>query len=318
MKISKDSGSTEQGMEIHPRLPDFLIIGAAKAGTTALFKAIGRHPHVYLPIDKEPRFFSFLDRSFDLAGPGAERLYRTSCKNTKDYMALFSECPESAVTGEASACYLECKRAPQKSHEWLPRAKLIAILRHPVDRAYSHFLNLRHDGKEPLADFKDAFMASDERAAARWIHWFHYKQKGFYGAHINRWLEYFPREQLLILFYEDWLERPGRVLNAIWNHLGIASIDEPLITKENVTSLKPRWVWLNQKMTDPENRLRLWAQHYLPLAIRDTITRQLLRMNLKPGPQLDPILRRELAGIYAEDLNIIEALTCRDLRIWLK
>jgi hypothetical protein len=71
-------------------------------------------------------------------------------------------------------------------------------------------------------------------------------------------------------------------------------------------------------MTDPENKLRIWAQRYLPLVIRDAITRPLFGMNLKPGPKLDPELRRELAGIYSEDLKIIEALTGRDLQLWRK
>ena len=318
MNIPKDQELIEQSKKASARLPDFLLIGAPKAGTTALFTAIGRHQRVYLPAKKEPSFFSYADRSFDYKGPGALRHYNKFTLDAAAYQELFSACPESSVTGEASVMYLYCIQAPQKAHQWIPQAQLFVILRHPVERAYSQFLHLRQEGMEPLTNFQDAFRASEERAAARWRPWFYYKQRGFYGAHIMRWLEYFPREQLMILFYEDWMTNPAEMLNAIWQRLGLNTISTPKITKENVSSRQPRWPWLNYKMTDPDNKLRIWAQRYLPLVIRDAITRPLFGMNLKPGPKLDPILRREITSLYSEDLKIIEALTGRDLQLWRK
>jgi hypothetical protein len=296
--------------------PDFLVIGAAKAGTTALFKAIGRHPRTFSPEVKEPRFFAFAESPPAFEGPNGAVNSRQVISSTAAYLALFADCPPGSLTFEASNEYLTCDRAHAMAVRHVPSARLIVMLRHPVERAFSHFLHLRSEGLEPSRSFEDAWEACDTRTAAAWMPVFNYRDRGFYGAQLSRWMESFPQEQFLVLFYEDWRDRPAEVLERVWQHLGLDPLESPVITKENVSSRQPRWPWLHRHIVDLENPIRLLAQRALPLRVRDAITAASGAINLKPGPKLDPELRARLARTYWDDLAIVEKITGRDLAAW--
>lgn len=297
------------------KLPDFLIIGAAKAGTTALFRAVSQHPGIFCSPDKEPRFFAFAGQSPSFTCPG--NMFNAEVLVTKesDYLHLFSRCPSGAKAGEASAIYLSSPSAPETAARCVPGARLIAILRHPVERGYSQWLHRRQEGFEKLGDFEEAWAEEDNRVALGWSPLWEYRNRGYYGRQLTRWLEFFPREQLLILFYEDWLNQPVQTLELIWRHIGVEPVAEPVITRENVTSRRPRWRWLHRRMVE-NNALRRWAQRNLPLAVRDAITDPIKKINLVPGPRLDPLVRAQLAPAFHEDLRTVESLTQRNLTAW--
>lgn len=298
------------------RWPDFLLIGAAKAGTTALFKAIGQHPGVYCPSEKEPRFFAHAGTSPMFAGPNGASNARRIVADEAAYCSLFAACPPGRLAFEASTEYLASERAPREAARRVLSARLIVMLRHPVERAYSQFLHLRAEGVEPFERFDDAWQASAARMADGWRAVFDYRHRGFYGAQLTRWLEHFPREQLLILFYEDWRARPADVLAQVWRHLDLTPSVQLEVTEENVSSRQPHWAWLHHQMTDLDNPIRRFAQRVLPLRARDAITRTVGAVNLAPGPRLDPALRAQLARVYHDDLDHLEILTGRDLRAW--
>jgi hypothetical protein len=296
-------------------LPDFLILGAAKAGTTALYGALSRHPLVYCSAEKEPRFFEHAGSPPRFRDPAGEASARRVVSDEAAYRALFADCPPGRLAGEASTEYLSGQRAPAVAFRYVPQARLIAILRHPVERAYSQYLFLRHEGAEPLATFEAAWAAEEERIAGGWRPATHYRARGFYGRALGHWLDVFPREQLLVLFHEDWLGRPEHTLGLVCRHLGIEPLVRPAIRRENVSSRQPRWAWLHHRMVE-DNGLRRWAQRRLPLALRDVITRSITGLNLKRGPRLDPALRARLAVVYHDDLKQVEALTGRGLAAW--
>ena len=295
------------------RLPDFLLIGAAKAGTTALFAALARHPCVYASQTKEPRFLAYADAVPSFKGPGGAKYASTIVTDAASYRSLFAGCPENARAGEASTDYLCSEAAPHVARRLVPQARIVAILRHPVERAYSQFLHLRQHGHEPVPDFEAAWMDESRRAAAGWRPSHLYQRRGFYGQQLTRWLGHFPREQLLILFYEDWCERPAELLALAWRHIGLQPLTDPAVERENVSSRQPRWKWLHQLMVG-DNRLR--QQRWLPLGARKAITRTILRVNTRYGPALDPAVRARLATAYLDDLRMVEGLTGRDLGAW--
>src|SRR6185369_6769916 len=198
-----------------PKLPDFLIIGAAKAGTTALFRSISRHPRVFGSPVKEPAFFAYA------GSPPPAPWGRRRISDEAAYLRLFADCPPGALAGEASTEYLSSERAPSTAFRYVPQARLIAILRHPVERAYSQYLHVKQNGREPEASFEAAWAAEEQRIEQGWRPGTHYRTRGFYARALARWLEVFPREQLLILFYEDWLARPADTLGRVWAHLGL-------------------------------------------------------------------------------------------------
>lgn len=298
------------------KLPDFLILGAAKAGTTALFKAIGRHPQVFSPALKEPRFFAYAGSPPIFCGPAGPSSPPPPVTEESDYLELFKDCPLDGKTFESSTVYLSDERAPETASKYVPKCRLIAILRHPVERAYSHFLHARSLGLEPVSNFEDAWEKSIIRKKENWSPIFHYKDRGFYGAQLIRWLKHFPPEQLLVLFYEDWLAAPGEVLARIFKHVGLDATESNRVTRENVSSRQPRWMWLQRQMLDQGHPLRRLARRALPLWVRDAVTGFVAAINLTQGPTLDPAVRRRLTKTYHDDLEMVEKMTGRNLDAW--
>ena len=198
-------------------LPDFLILGAQKAGTTALYAYLRRHPHITGPSWKEVSFF---DRHWTRGEPWYRGNFPNVLRSRGD------------VVGEASPSYLFHPLAPQRVAVLVPSAKLIAVLRNPVDRAYSHYQHEVALGREPLS-FEDALEAEDERTRGEeerllaepgyfsYAWWnYTYAARGRYAEQLERWLAVFPREQLLILPSEELLGEPERTHTRVLEFLG--------------------------------------------------------------------------------------------------
>ncbi len=297
------------------RWPDFLIIGAAKAGTTALFKAIARHPQICVALTKEPRYFAFPGARPQFPCPGGEHAAAGIVWDTQEYLALYGKWLPGQRSGEASTTYLMHPEAPANAHARVPDARLIAILRHPVDRAYSHWLHQRHQGMEEFSDFEEALAAEHRRRELGWRQSWQYRPNGCYGSQLQGWLQYYPREQLLILFYDDWKADPQGLLRQVFAHIGVDPNVPVAVTRENVSSMQPRWSWLHHQLVR-DSALRRWTQRNLPPWIGSTVTKSVNSVNLAQGPRLDPSLRNQLAAGFHAEIDIVEAITGRDLRHW--
>lgn len=191
--------------------PDFVIIGAQRGGTTSLYRYLTAHPEVGAALRKEVHFF---DQNYD--------------KGVDWYLAHFPLRGEATVVGEGSPYYLLHPEVPGRMRAVVPRAKLIALLRNPVDRAYSQYqLNVRR-GLERLS-FEDAVDQEPERLAAgdrrsmMTSRRASYVTRGRYAEQLERWLGVFPREQMLILKSEELYADPQRVLHQV-----LAYLDLPL------------------------------------------------------------------------------------------
>jgi hypothetical protein len=200
-------------------LPDFLIIGAQKAGTTALYAYLRRHPGITGPSWKEVSYF---DRHYDRG----EAWYRGNFPNRAR--------ARGKLVGEASPSYIFHPLGPERVRALVLEALLVALVRNPVDRALSHYHHEVALGREPLS-FEDALDAEDERlrgeeerlvadpryfSRAWWSH--AYKARGRYAEQLERWLAVFPREQLLILPSEDLGAEPERAHARVLDFLGAA------------------------------------------------------------------------------------------------
>ena len=199
-------------MTVPGRLPDFLLLGAPKCGTSALHAALARHPRLYLSDPKEPKYFLTADAPPPTSGGGpgdvatwAEHVWRRA-----DYEALFAKAPAEALCGESTVFYLYDTAAQRRIRETLPHARLIAVLRDPVERAHSNWAHLRGAGLEPEADFRCALGREVGRAAAGWAHFWHYAAQGRYGEQLDHLYGLFPREQVLLLRYRELRDDPGR------------------------------------------------------------------------------------------------------------
>jgi Sulfotransferase domain len=200
-------------------LPGFLVIGAQKAGTTALYAYLRQHPAITGPSWKEVSFF---DRHY----ARGEAWYRGNFPNSLR--------TRGDLVGEASPSYLFHPLGPERVAGLVPEARLIALVRNPVDRAYSHYQHEVALDREPLS-FEDALAAEDERLRgeedrmladpAYFSHaWWNYtyRARGLYAAQLERWLAVFPREQLLIVPTDDLAADPGATYARVLEFLGAA------------------------------------------------------------------------------------------------
>lgn len=191
------------------RLPDFVIIGAQRGGTTSLYQYLTAHPDVGPAFRKEVHYFErFHDKGLDW------------------YLSHFPVRGEVPIVGEASPNYLIHPDAPERALGVVPHARLIALLRNPVDRAYSHYQMKVKRGIEPLS-FEDALdkererlSGSDDPASPAWRH-YSYVERGLYVDQLQRWMAVFPREQFMIIKSEDLYEDPERVLGQTQAYLGL-------------------------------------------------------------------------------------------------
>ena len=154
-------------------LPDFLVAGVPKAGTTALHAALSGHPGLYLSPIKEPKFFLTDGPPPAKGGPGDALTYREHVWQRDQYEALFDAAPAGTLRGESTPLYLYDPEAMGRIGELIPAAKLIVIVRDPVERAHSNWTHLWSAGLEPIGDFVSACAEEERRIAAGWASFWH-------------------------------------------------------------------------------------------------------------------------------------------------
>lgn len=260
-------------------LPNFLVLGAAKAGTTALFHYLQQHPDIFMYPGKESNFFALMNQPLDFRGPGDQfAINHFSITSLERYLAQFDGVGHERAIGEASPLYLYDPRAPHTIQHFIPHAKLIAILRHPVERGYSAFAHMIRDGREPHPDFAHALAMEDERIADRWEHIWHYTQMGFYAAQLRRYYDLFPSHQIQVYLYDDFVHNPLAVIHDIFRFLEVDARFVPDTSmRHNVAS----------------------SSHF-------------------PKPPLLPQVRQQLIQRFTPDILQLQTLLERDMSPWLE
>ena len=200
-------------------LPNFIIIGAEKAGTTALWQFLKQHPQIFMSAVKEPQFFGYEGREVSFNGPGPVVKEALPITDFKEYQSLFKGADGYPAVGEASPSYLYNSRAPERIRHYVPQAKLIAILRNPVDRAYSRFLHLVREDREPVGDFLEAVEKEQWRIEHNWWPDFFYTRNGFYHSQLSRYYDLFDTNQIKVYLYENLSADPLGTLRDIFSFL---------------------------------------------------------------------------------------------------
>jgi sulfotransferase family protein len=270
------------------RLPDFLIVGAMKSGTSTLRAYLDAHPEVFCA--REQHFFNLhFDRGADwyrqrFAAAGAKRL-------------LGEKCPE----------YLHNPVAAERMGGLLPDARLIVLLRDPVERAYSHYWHERRTGRETLS-FAQALAAEPERRSAKETR-YAYVERGRYLSQLQRIDELYPRERVLVLLFEDLRDDPAGTFAAVCRFLGVDDTFSPSALGEvrnPYRTYRPRWLF---KLLTNQQR---WKR--LPPRFASWIGRRMTRRaSYQP---MDESIRGELQARFKEDNRALASWLGRDLAAW--
>jgi hypothetical protein len=307
--------SAEGGRRVS--MPNFLVIGAQKSGTTALYHYLRQHPQVYMSPVKEPHFFVFENKDVDYRGPrDREILSQMVVTEIEAYSKLFGGVTDETAVGEASAGYLHSPEAPGHIRRHAPGAKLIAVLRDPAERAYSSFLHMTRDGREPLDGFEQALEVEEARIRDNWGSVYHYRQKGFYHSQLERYFEAFGRERIRVYLYEDLREDPLGMLRDVFNFLGVDDDFRPNVSLRHNVSGVPRSRALHG-LLGRSHPLKSAVKPFVPEVVRLRLVTSLRNRNLSRPSPLSPRIRGRLIENYREDILRLETLIGRDLSGWL-
>ncbi len=210
-------------------LPDFIIIGTQRGGTTSLYAYLGQHPQITPAVRKEVHFF---DNNFQKG----VNWYRTQFPFSIEKSIAKNIGKQNFITGEASPYYLFHPHAPERVAKIVPDAKLIVLLRNPIDRAYSHYYHEVELGHEQLS-FEEALAQEEARTHEESAHiatdqqycsynhqHYTYLSRGIYAEQLQRWLNLFPREQVLVIKSEDFYADPDSILQQTLTFLKISTV----------------------------------------------------------------------------------------------
>jgi len=299
-------------------LPTFLVIGAAKSGTTSLYHYLRQHPEVFMPEVKEPRFFAYVDDPPEMVGPGDEVSNEKAgaVYTWENYCALFSEAEGANAIGEASVNYLYSETAPHRISECLSDVQLIAVLRNPIERAYSHYLHLLRSGREPYRDFRAALDAEETRRREGWEWSWHYTEMGFYSKQLSRYFEHFDREQVSVYLFDDFKEDNLAVTQDIYGQIGVDDTFVPDASLMHAKTGVPVSDWFQNFLLTPEHPIRRAVRTVLPEGVRDWLFKALQNANLSK-PEMEEDVHEDLVALYRDEVARLERLLDRDLSHWL-
>jgi hypothetical protein len=283
------------------KLPDFILIGAGKCGTTSLFNYLNQHPQIDLCPQKETYFF--LPESV-----------RTKFKpwgaitDVEEYKALFANAPIDRVVGEISTTYYKHGDSAKIIHDTLPNVKIIAILRDPANRAFSDYQMHFRKGNE-TQDFS-ALITPDNR----------FVKPGFYYSELIPYFEIFEATKIKILFFDDLTQHPVKFIQDLFAFLEIDAEFMPDISSKAREGGLPKNQSLNLLLTQ-KNYLRTLVatvlKLFLPLTLRQKIRSNLIKNNIEEAT-LSTKVRKQLIEIYRSDILKLQELTGRDLSAWLE
>lgn len=295
------------------RLPDFLIIGAYKSGTTSLVEYLGQHPQVFLPWLQEPNYFAHpADSNSTARKPDIEwgSVYRRHRTNTmRQYAALFEDAPPGSIVGECSPEYMRSPHAVSRIHETLPNVKLVAILRNPVERAHSDYQAFVRDSIE-TEDFAAAVRRSPGLEPGH-----QYVLTGFYGRQLKPYYDMFGADRIKVLLNDDLRSDSLGSIRGLGDWLGVETKEwEPNLNRNRNVSGRPGNVAVSTAFR-LRRRLRPWLKPIVPQWAQRRAD-GLLVTGLKREP-IAPDVRGHLVDIYREDVSLLQALIGRDLSGWL-
>ncbi len=298
------------------RLPNFLLAGAAKCGTTSIASAMAQHPDIYMSPIKEPKFFTAQFLDFPLRGPGDSFVENFTIKTFDDYQQLFKRVKDETAIGDASVDNLYFyRRVIPLIKRYLGDIKIIIVLRNPVERAFSAYKNLLRDSRETL-NFEDALAREADRRRRGYEYLWRYLDVGFYYPQVKAYMESFSHVKVLVL--EHFENGSFGIFKHIFEFLHVNAAFKPRRSNHLNISGKPRFRWAQR----PFNPTGFKGRAYKRLAVNGFDVDKLMRW-VEPirSANIDPIAmnprtRQRLYDVYEADMKKLSTLLQTDLTHW--
>lgn len=299
------------------QIPNFLVVGAGRSGTTALVEGLRSHPQVFVTDPKEPHYFALHGTVPDFAGPGdAHTINRVAVTDRDAYLALYPRQHGHVALGDGSVSTLYYhERALPEVLAMNPEMRLVVLLRDPVTRAYSSHQYMRARGFEPHEHFVDALAEERQRRARNWHHLWHYTEMSKYADAIEHLQCVVPPDRLGIWFYEDLDREYAGVLSDVLGFLGVppGPVDSIAVPRVNVSG-RPRSDRLHRALwwATRHEALRATVKHTTTYRFRERVRRLALRRDEIPTEA-----RTALSTVFEEDLARLGTLLPGRAPAWL-
>jgi hypothetical protein len=312
------------------RLPDFFLVGAVKAGTTALHLFLDQHPEIYMSPVKETNFFSQADmdeahfnRDYRhdvnvgldryLEGPMNRTIHIANVQRWDQYRKLFRDATGYRMVGEASNSYLLCPSAAAAIAEARPEARILMMLRNPVDRAWSQYIMNLRLGKTLSEDFIEEFEADSAAEHQGWGVSHNYRELGRYAGQLERFYAHFPRERVKVLLYDDYRADPAAAMRDIFAFLGVDPDVRVDTDRRPNEAAVPRFKRLNYLLFQSGivNRVKRMVPESWKGAAKNAM------FSKADIPTIGERERAYLRDVYREDVGRLGELLGRDLGGWL-
>jgi hypothetical protein len=311
-------------------LPNFFLVGAAKAGTTSLYNYLSQHPQIYMSPIKEPNYFAGEVRIENFAPEFHEQIRRWQSElrmyldgprtghftsgpvaDWDDYLRLFEPAGGQIAVGEASPTYLWSPTAPMNIRSRCPEARILMILRNPVDRAFAQHMHTLSVSRRPmtLREHITAALGTSERKIGEL---YPFLEFGLYANQVERYLSVFGRARVMVRLYDDFVADPSGLLREIFIFLGVDAEFRPDTRMRHMTARVPRSLLLNRLL--PANGVRAVVAERLPGAVRRKLRSVLFRDRSRI--EMPPSDREFLASFYRSDIERLSRLLDFDLRCW--
>ena len=301
--MMRGAPAQEEGLVV----PTFLIVGAARSGTTSLHHWLSSHPDVFVSQNKEPSYF----------------VHSYGFSDWNRYLALFQAGRGKRVVGEASTAYMSAPESPAWIRRVLGDVKIIILLRNPVERAWSLYSWMVMEGYEWVPTFERALVEEERRVTdvgfqrknPQYFWNYMYFRSGLYHHHVQEYLRLFGHDRVRIHLFEDLVEDAGVVYADVCKFLDIDVTFRPVLRPQNA-SRRPR-------LTGLQFLLRRWwraaAREYSATNLRRSAIAALMAANVRYGGRgrLHPTTANVLKDRYASDVQRLGALIGRDCEHWL-
>lgn len=310
MNAERASGAAVAGTSdaADPR-PNFFIVGAPRSGTTAMYEYLRQHPDVFMPYRKEPVYF------------GADLTKRPPFLDEAGYLKLFKPGKGRQRLGEATVWYLYSETAAAEIKAFDPEARIVIMLRDPVEMIYSLHSHWLFTGNEDIEDFGEAIEAEEDRREGRRLppdvrrpEGLQYRACARLASHVERYLHTFGPEAVKIIIYDDFSTDPGASYRDLLSFLGVSS------------EFEPDFEVVNQNKVARSSMLQRFRKgravgsvvNALPTPLQHAAWRLMKRANIRyqARPPIDPDLRARLVGELADDVSRLGKLVGRDLSAW--
>ncbi len=314
-----------------PVLPDFIVVGANKGGTTSIYHYLKQHPEVYLSPVKEPHYFSkdidinLFKREFAqnklqdidryLSGDMQQEYHAAFIRDREQYIRLFKHVTTQKAVGELSTSYLYSSVAAEEIKKEIPGCKIIICLRNPIERAYSHYRMNLWTGNSNEFNFYKALVDDFNHDPKVWGNAHLYTEIGMYYQQVKRYLDVFGKEQVKIIFTEDMKKNAQQVIRELYAFIGVDPAFIPDTSKQYNEVYTPKFknvTWLLNK-----TGIRPLMKRLSPQFLKNIFVKALYKQKSEKG-EIPADAKQFLISKLSEDISQLSALLNKDLSNWLK